>query len=250
MAKRLCGKVALVTGSGGLIGPAVVRRLAEEGAAVAVTDLAIESAEKLAAGITGAGGRAFAAALDVTNPDEIASVFAAAEQSLGPIDILVNNAGVLRKQAAPLQQTPIETIKTIIDVNLIGTILCCRQAVGGMIARGYGKIINLASIAGVSGLPGWADYAASKGGVIAFSQTLAMEAGKHGVTVNCVSPGMICGPVPQENGGTWLGRSGVPEDIASMIAFLASSEGNYITGCNYPVDGGRVVGPKGAVWIQ
>ncbi len=250
MEKRLNGKVALVTGSGGLIGPAVVRRLAAEGAAVAVTDLSLESAEKLAAGITAAGGRAFAAALDVTNPEGIASVFEAAERALGPLDILVNNAGLLRKQSAPLQQTPVETMKAIIDVNLIGTMLCCREAVGGMIARGYGKIINLASIAGVSGLPGWADYAASKGGVIAFSQTLAMEAGKHGVTVNCVSPGMICGPQVQENQGTWLGRSGVPEDIASMIAYLAAPEGDYITGCNYLVDGGRVVGPRNAAWIQ
>ncbi len=139
MERRLDGKVALVTGSGGLIGPAVVRRLAAEGAAVAVTDLSLESAEKLAAGITAAGGRAFAAALDVTSPDGIASVFKAVERALGPVDILVNNAGLLRKQSAPLQQTPVETMKAIIDVNLIGTMLCCREAVGGMIARGYGK---------------------------------------------------------------------------------------------------------------
>ena len=249
MERRLKGKVALVTGSGGLIGPVIVQRLAAEGAAVAVTDLALESAEAIASGIAAAGGKVFAAALDVTEPEQIVSVFAAAEEALGPLDILVNNAGLLRQQADPLQLTPVATMKKIIDVNLIGCMLCCRQAVVGMIARKSGKIINLASIAGVSGLPGWADYAASKGGVISFSQTIAMEVGRYGVTVNCVSPGMI-GPEVRENDGTWLGHSGTPEAIASMIAYLASAEGDYITGCNYLVDGGRTVGPKGAARIQ
>jgi len=131
-----------------------------------------------------------------------------------------------------------------------GVVRCCRRVLGGMIARRYGKIINLGSIAGVSGLPGWADYAASKGGVIAFSKTIAMEAGAYGVTVNCVSPGMIRGEKPQENRGTWLGRSGTGEDVAGVIAFLASPEADYITGCNYMVDGGRVVGPKNASWNE
>lgn len=247
MEKRLKGKVALVTGSGGRIGPGVVRRLAAEGAAVAVTDLSPEAAEALAAGVTAQGGRAFAAALDVTDSAQAAAVFEAAERALGPLDILVNNAGLL-KYAAPFQQTADADWRKILDVNLNGTIICCKLALGGMIARKRGKIINLASIAGVSGLPGWADYAAAKGGVIAFSRTIAMEAGRYGVTVNCVSPGMILGSDPAENNGTWLGRSGTPEEIAAMIAFLASPEADYITGCNYLVDGGRTVGPKGASW--
>lgn len=247
MEKRLTGKVALVTGSGGLIGPHVVRRLAAEGAAVAVTDLDGETAEKLAAEITAAGGRAFAAALDVTDSDRVTAVFAAAEQALGPLDILVNNAGLLRKRAEPFQKTQESQWRKIIDVNLGGTILCCHAVLAGMIARRRGKIINLASIAGISGLPGWADYAAAKGGVIAFSRTLAMEAGYSGVTVNCVSPGMIAG-AQRQTPGTWLDRTGSPEDVAAVIAFLASPEADFITGCNYRVDGGRTVGPKGAVW--
>ncbi len=246
MEKRLNGKVVLVTGSGGLIGPCVVRRLAAEGAAVAVTDLMLETAEKLAQEITASGGRAWAGKLDVTNSTEVATVFEQAEKALGPIDVLINNAGLLRKKSEPFQEVEEELWKRILEVNLDGTISCCRQILGGMIARKRGKIINLASIAGVSGLPGWADYAAAKGGVIAFSKTLAMEAGRHGVTVNCVSPGMICGTEPKPNNGTWLERSGTPDDIAAMIAFLASPEADYITGCNYMVDGGRTVGPKGA----
>ncbi len=245
MEKRLNGKVVLVTGSGGLIGPCVVRRLAAEGAAVAVTDLMPETAEKLAREITANGGKAWAGKLDVTNSAEVAAVFSEAEKVLGPIDILVNNAGLLRTKSEPFQQVEEELWKRILEVNLGGTISCCHQVLGGMIARKRGKIINLASIAGVSGLPGWADYAAAKGGVIAFSKTLAMEAGQYGVTVNCVSPGMI-GKESTENHGTWLERSGTPDDIAAMIAFLASPEADYITGCNYMVDGGRTVGPKGA----
>ncbi len=247
MEKRLEGKVALVTGSGGLIGPAIVRRLAAEGAAIAVTDLASETAEAMAREIVSGGGKACAAALDVTAAAQVASAFAFAEKKLGPVHILVNNAGYLRKSSEPFYLVEADLWQRILEVNLGGVMRCCRHVLGGMIERGFGRIINVASIAGVSGLPGWADYAASKGGVILFSQTLAMEAGRHGVTVNCVSPGMI-GAKSAENHGTWLGRSGTPEDVAGVIAFLASSEGDYITGCNYMVDGGRVVGPKNASW--
>ncbi len=250
MEKRLTGKVALVTGSGGRIGPVIVRRLATEGAAVAVTDLSAETAEELVREIVAGGGKAWAGALDITDSTQVAAVFEQAEKALGPIDILVNNAGLLRKKSEPFQLVEEELWKKILEVNLGGTIICCRQILGGMIDRKHGKIINLASIAGVSGLPGWADYAAAKAGVIAFSQTLAMEAGRHGVTVNCVSPGMICGLEPRENNGTWLERSGTPDDVAAMIAFIASPEADFITGCNYMVDGGRVVGPKGASWTH
>ncbi len=247
MEKRLAGKVALVTGAGGLIGPVVVRRLAEEGAAVAVTDLVPDTAESLAADINNAGGRAWAAGLDVTSEEEVGAVFAAAEQQLGPIDILVNNAGLLRQRSEPFQLTEDSVWKRILEVNLGGVMICCSRILSGMITRKRGKIINLASIAGVSGLPGWADYAAAKAGVIGFSRTLAMETGRYGITVNCVSPGMIQKET-SANSGTWLGRSGVPADVAALIAFLASPEADYITGGNYMVDGGRTIGPHGATW--
>ena len=248
MEKRLDGKVALVTGSGGLIGPAVVRRLAAEGAAVAVTDLSAAVAEALAAEIIAAGGRSCAVKLDVTCRDEVDAAFTQVEQTLGPVDILVNNAGLLCKRGTVgFDQVEEDDWSRILEVNLGGAMRCCRRVLGGMLERGHGAIINVASIAGVSGLPGWADYAAAKGGIIAFSKTLAMEAGSRAVTVNCVSPGMIAAE-PNPNPGTWLGHSGTPQDVAALIAFLASPEATYLTGGNYMVDGGRVVGPKNASW--
>ncbi len=247
MEKRLEGKVAFVTGSGGLIGPAIVRRLAEEGAAVAISDLSLETAEQLAGEIVQRGGKACAIALDVTDGAQVAAAFAEAETKLGPIDVLINNAGFYRAPMEPFHKTDATVWRKMIDVNLVALMDCCAKVLPGMVERKRGKIINLSSIAGVAGLPGWAGYAAAKGGVILFSQTLAMECGHHGITVNCVSPGMIA-PEAVENPGTWLGRGGVPADIASMVAYLASPDGDFITGVNYLVDGGRVLGPKNASW--
>ena len=227
MEKRLIGKVALVTGSSGVIGPAIVRRLAAEGAVVAATDRSLETARAVADEAAASGGEVRAFALDVTDAAQVDSAFAAVEAGLGPVDILVNNAGFVRKSSDPFQLVEEELWSRILDVNLGGVIRCCRRVLGGMIACRYGKIINLA-----------------------FSKTIAMEAGAYGVTVNCVSPGMIRGGKPQENRGTWLERSGTGEDVAGVIAFLASPEADYITGCNYMVDGGRVVGPKNASWNE
>ena len=215
MEKRLIGKVALVTGSSGVIGPAIVRRLAAEGAVVAATDRSLETAQAVADEAAASGGEVRAFALDVTDAAQVDSAFAAVEAGLGPVDILVNNAGFVRKGSDPFQLVEEELWSRILDVNLGGVIRCCRRALGG----------------------------------IAFSKTIAMEAGAHGVTVNCVSPGMI-GVESGENRGTWLGRSGTGEDVAGVIAFLASPEADYITGCNYMVDGGRVVGPKNASWNE
>ena len=247
MEKRLEGKVAFVTGSGGLIGPVIIRRLVEEGASVAVTDLSLETAEKIAAEVVRNGGKACAVALDVIDDAQVAAAVAETEKKLGPIDILVNNAGFYRAPMESFYKTDEKIWRKMIEVNLGGTMCCCAKVLPRMVERKQGKIINIASIAGVSGLPGWAGYAAAKGGVILFSQTLAMECGHFGITVNCVSPGMI-GGTPNENAGTWLGRGGTPADVASMVAYLASPEGDYITGVNYLVDGGRVVGPKNASW--
>ena len=247
MEKRLEGKVAFVTGSGGLIGPAIVRRLAGEGAAVAVSDLSFETAEQLAGEVIASGGKACAVKLDVTDGAQVTAAFAEAEKKLGPIDILVNNAGFYRAPMESFYKTDENIWRKMIEVNLVALMDCCAKVLPGMVERKRGKIINLSSIAGVSGLPGWAGYAAAKGGVILFSQTLAMECGHHGITVNCVSPGMIAAEAV-ENPGTWLGRGGTPADIASMVAYLASPDGDFITGVNYLVDGGRVVGPKNASW--
>ncbi len=250
MEKKLHGKVALVTGAGGLIGRDTVRRLAEAGAGVAAADIVIsDELNGLVREIAAGGGKAVVEKLDITDSREAASVFQDVERRLGPVDILVNNAGVVRGKSEAFHRTAEEYWKRLIEVNLFGTMICTRQALGGMIARRYGRIINIASIAGVSGLPGWADYAASKGGVIMFSETVAMEVGKYGITVNCISPGMI-GKEAKPSEGTWLGRTGTAADISNMVVYLASPEADFITGSNYMVDGGRVVGPKNAGWNE
>ncbi len=249
--KKIEGKVAIVTGAGGLIGSHIVRRLAGDGAMVIATDIALfDTLLLLADEVVAAGGKCVAQKMDITSSREVAEVFAAVEQQYGSIDILVNNAAKLRSGSGePFQDTREECWREIIEVNLVGTMLCCQKVIPGMIKRKSGKIINLSSIAGVSGLPGWSDYAASKAGVILFSQTLAMELGKHGITVNCVAPGMITrSKEVKPSDGTWVGRCGTGTDIANMIAFLSSAEADFITGCNYLVDGGRVLGPKNASW--
>ena len=247
--KRLDGKVAFVTGAAGLIGPHIVRRLAEDGATVVAADILVsDQLLQLVDEIRASGGQCAVQKMDITASDEISAAFASIEKQYGQIDILVNNAGKLRSGSGePFQKTDEEFWKNVIEVNLVGTMLCTQKILPGMIERKQGKIINLASIAGVSGLPGWADYSAAKAGIILFSQTLAMEVGKYGITVNCVSPGMIS-RAPRSSSGTWLGRCGLGSEVANMIAFLASSEADFITGCNYLVDGGRVLGPKGSNW--
>ncbi len=247
MEQKLQGKVALVTGAGGLLGRSIVRRLADAGAMVVATDLSLAKIAPLLSEIAQSGGNAISEKLDITDSAEVASVFKRVEQRMGRIDLLVNNAGVVREKAEAFQQTDETYWKKLIEVNLFGTMICTQRVLPGMIARKNEKIINIASIAGVSGLPGWADYAASKGGVILFSQTLAMELGGYGITVNCISPGMI-GVKLRADRGTWLGRCGTPDDIAGAIVFLGSSDGDYITGTNFLVDGGRVLGPKNASW--
>ena len=168
----------------------------------------------------------------------------------------MNNAGVWlhpdfkENGFHPLHEMPEEDWLHIIDINLCGTIRVSQAVVPSMIAAGYGRIINLSSIAGISGLPGMADYAASKGGVILLTKTMSMELASKGITVNAVAPGMVAsknGGV-RPNAGTWVGRNCHPSEVARAIVFLADDESGFITGVNLPVDGGRTIGPHGTGW--
>ncbi len=235
-------RIAVVTGAAGRIGRALAEKLCAEGVAVALADLAADKAEAVAATLREKGGNARAYALDVQASE---SVKAMAEQVLadfGRVDILVNNAGVWLPSL--LSETSEEQWLRMIDINLNGTFRVTRAFLPSMLKNGYGRIIQLGSIAGEVGLPCYAGYSAAKAGVIMLTKVMAMELAKKNITVNCVSPGMIgesTGTTPY----TWIGRWGRGEEVADLLLFLASDDASFITGVDYTIDGGRILGPHG-----
>jgi len=243
----LQSKVAIVTGAGRGIGRAIALRYAAEGAAVAVDDINVQAAGTVAAQIAATGGDAVAFDADVTKSDEVRAMVDSVLTRFGQVDILVNNAGggaALLGKTSAFKDAPEEVWKWVIDLNLHGTMICTQAVLDHMTERRYGKIINFGSIAGVSGLPNWAAYSATKGAIISLTKALAMELGEYGINVNCISPGAIpADPEADWTRGTWLQRGGKPEEVASLAFFLASDEASYITGVNYLIDGGRTLGP-------
>jgi 2-hydroxycyclohexanecarboxyl-CoA dehydrogenase len=244
---RLEGRVALVTGGASGIGAATCRRLAAEGARVAVTDRNLEGARGVAGELDGG-----AYELDVTSMDSITAAVAAVEEELGPVDALVNNAGY--DEWGFFVKTEPEMWDRILAVNLRGVIAVTRAVLPGMQERGRGRIVNVASEAGRVGSSGSAVYSAAKGGVIGFTKTIAREGARFGVTCNAVAPGPIETPllmaapetlgdvgkklVERMVGSTVLRRLGQPEEVAAAITFLASDDASFITGQALGVSGG------------
>lgn len=242
-------KIALVTGAGGGIGRAICLRMAKEGAHVAVTDLRLENAEKVAGEICGLGGKASAYKADVLNSEEVKAVTSRVISDLGHIDFLVNNAGGSASLIGKLNkfsETTEDVWSWVVDLNLFGTLRFIHAVLPQMIQQRFGKIINIASIAAEVGIIERVDYSAAKGGVVSMTKALAMEVAAQGITVNCVSPGLISrtGDI-EPSDGTYIGRNGSPDEVAALVCFLSSSEADFITGVNYTIDGGRTLGPTG-----
>ncbi|MEQ8692262.1 MAG: glucose 1-dehydrogenase [Pseudomonadales bacterium] len=248
---RMAGKVALVTGAASNpgLGRTTALRLAEEGARLMVTDIDLAGAQACAAEINEAGGEAMAMHHDVVQPGDWDTVMATAEEHFGGVDVVVNNAGIA--VLVPLEEMTLEQWNRQIEVNLTSVFLGCQAAIAAMKKRGGGSIINLSSVAGITGLARCTAYGAAKGGVRTMSKAVAVEAAQYNIRCNSVHPGVIWTNMQAQATGANdpsglqvssaripLGRHGEPLDIANCILYLASDEANYVTGAEFVVDAG------------
>jgi len=236
-------RVAIVTGGGRGIGPAIVERLAASGARVAIWDIDLVAAEVTAAAIAGAAPFA----CDVTDPTSIDGALAATEAGFGPPDILVNNAGIAGPNF-PLDQYPIADWRRVIEIDLIAVFNCCRAVVPVMRRRDRGRIVNIASIAGKEGNPNASAYSAAKAGVIALTKSLGKELAETGIRVNCVTPAaaktdlfaqMTEAQIDYMLTKIPMGRFVLVEEIAALVAWLCSDECSFSTGGVFDISGGR-----------
>jgi 2-dehydro-3-deoxy-L-rhamnonate dehydrogenase (NAD+) len=243
----LSDRVALVTGAAQGIGLAVAERLAAAGASVMITDVNEKDGEEVARRLVTRGASARFYESDVSDPDSVRQTFETVFGIAGRIDILVNNAGV-GGRFAPIQEQTDDEWSRVIGVDLTGVFLCCRAVIPHMIERGYGRIINISSLAGKEGSPDMVPYSAAKAGVIGLTKALAREVARHNVMVNVVCPAIIETPLLKEM-PVWkkelllertpIGRFGRPEAVAAMVHWLASDDVTYSTGAVFDLSGGR-----------
>lgn len=245
----LHAKRALVTGANSGIGEATALMLADAGADVVVNYVdGAEAAEAVAAAVTAKGRRSFAARADISDAGQVANMVARMAQDWGGIDILVNNAGIDGK-AAPGWDADVDAWRKVIEINLLGTFLCSREALRRMVPQKAGVIVNMSSVHEIIPWSGYSAYAASKAGVSMLTKTLAQEAAPFGVRVLALAPGAVRTPI---NRNVWgdpagladlnkkipMGRLGEPDEVAKMVAVLASDFASYATGTTVFVDGG------------
>ncbi|HEY3833676.1 MAG TPA: SDR family oxidoreductase [Acidimicrobiia bacterium] len=245
--ERFEGRTALVTGAGGGIGRATCSRLAAEGASVVCADVDASAAAATADALP--AGKAVAVACDVTDPVSARAAVGAATERFGALDVLVNVAGVGAMRST--RELALDEWQRTLQVNLTGTFLMNQAAIEAMLTAGGGAIVNMASVAGLRATPYNAAYCASKGGVVMLTKSLAVEFGRSGIRVNCVCPSMVDTSflddmaLPSDadfslftRAGSVITRKSTPDEIAGVIAFLASDEAAMITGVAYVVDGG------------
>lgn len=245
---KLQDKVAWITGSGRGIGKAIARRMAEEGAKIVVHDVIEETARDTAEELKNDGFQAMHVASDVADADAVENTVKAITDAWGRLDILVNNAGVTRDGL--IMRMKEEDWDLVLRVNLKGAFLCTKAVARTMMKQRSGRIVNLASVVGVMGNAGQANYASSKAGLIGLTKSTAKEFASRGITVNAVAPGYIetemTHVLPEEAREqfltlTPLNRPGRPEDVASAVVFLAGEDASYITGQVLNIDGGMVM---------
>ncbi len=239
------GKTALITGATGGIGRQIAKKMHAQGATLALTDISMDALKAFQAEL---GERVFVYSANLTDSDSLNALVKAVEADLGKIDILVNNAGIT-KDGLSMRMTD-EQWQKVLDINLTAGFKLARAVIPGMMKRRYGRIIGMASVVGVMGNAGQANYSASKAGMIAMSKCMAQELASRGITLNCVAPGFIktamTDALPQEAKDRLIktvpmARLGTPEDIANAVVFLASDEASYITGQTLHVNGGMAM---------
>ena len=250
---RLKDKVAIITGAGAGIGRTSALLFAREGARIVASDIDLERAQATAKDIEKAGGECIAVQADVTSVEEVEAMVKKAIGTFGRVDVLMNCAGIM--PIMPVWETSEEVWDQVIDINLKGTFLCCKYAILEMQRTGGGSIVNIASGAGITGVPGLSAYCASKAGVLLLTKSMALDCVKDNIRINCLAPGVI----DTDLNRSWLNeeddpeqalrdleavipihRMGTPEEVAYCALFLASDESSYVTGHPLVVDGGLI----------
>ena len=251
--QRFAGKAVVITGGGKGMGRAAAHAFAAEGGAVALGEVDMAAAQDAVEAVTGAGGRAIAIPCDVRDPEQVKRLIEETVAAFGGVDVLYNNAGVVRY--GTVDELAIEDWDFQLDVNLKGTFLTCKYAIPEMRKRGGGAIVNTASVQAFASQKTVAAYAASKGAVVSFTTTVALDHAHENIRCNCIAPGSIHTPMldmaadlfgagnPSKAIQDWgkmhpIGRVGKPEEVANLVLFLASDDAAFITGACYRVDGG------------
>jgi NAD(P)-dependent dehydrogenase (short-subunit alcohol dehydrogenase family) len=239
----LAGRIAIITGGARGIGFAIAERFVASGAKVALWDVDGEQAKTASRQIAGA----IAQQVDVTDEAAVAAAMAECENRLGPVDILVASAGITGPNL-PVAEYPVAAWRQVIDIDLTGVFLCCRAVVPGMLARNYGRIVNIASIAGKEGNPNASAYSAAKAGVIGLTKSLGKELAQTGIRVNCITPAAVKTEIFNQMTEQHIqfmlskipmARFGLVEEIAALVAWLASEDCSFSTGAVFDISGGR-----------